>query len=101
MASVASASGVSKGTITGLIDGLEADGLVQRSACSDDRRVSHVALTDKGQALLQAVLPGHLRRLSELVGVLGREDQQALRELLGRFRAGLLELADGGSEESA
>ena len=39
--------------ITRLVDGLEADGLVTRTRCTDDRRVVYVGITDDGMSLLQ------------------------------------------------
>lgn len=95
-------SGVTKGTITGLIDGLERDGLVRRSACPSDRRVSLIEITDKGERMLKTILPGHLRRLSELVGVVSKTEQRTLLKLLEKFRAGLLRVSgDGANEEGA
>ncbi len=38
--------------ITGLIDRLEAQGLVVRGRCESDRRVVFVSITEKGQALI-------------------------------------------------
>ena len=87
---LAQASGVTKGTITGLVDGLEREGFVRRHACSTDRRVSHIELTDTGERVLRAILPGHLRRLSELVGVINKTEQRTLLRLLKKFRTGLL-----------
>src|SRR6201996_8991216 len=37
--------------VTGLIDRLEARGLVTRQSSTDDRRVKHVVLTDAGRSL--------------------------------------------------
>lgn len=96
---LASASGVTKGTITGLIDGLERDGLVRRSACPSDRRVSYIELTNKGERMLKTILPGHLRRLSEFVGVVSKTEQTMLLKLLKKFRAGLLSVIGEGTNE--
>ena len=41
--------------ITRLVDGLEADGLVARTRCTDDRRVVYVGITDQGMHLLHCV----------------------------------------------
>ncbi|MDX9912865.1 MAG: MarR family transcriptional regulator [Phycisphaerales bacterium] len=99
---IANASGVTKGTITGLIDGLERDGLVRRSACTNDRRVCYIELTDKGERLLKKILPGHLERLSELVGAISKPEQKTLLRLLKKFRAGLFAASDeAASEEEA
>lgn len=44
---------VTNGNITGLIERLEADGLVRRETPGADRRVTVARLTDSGQAVLQ------------------------------------------------
>ncbi|MBC8161064.1 MAG: MarR family transcriptional regulator [Roseiflexaceae bacterium] len=41
--------GTSATNITGLVDGLEADGLVSREADTSDRRVTRIALTARGE----------------------------------------------------
>lgn len=91
---LAVASGVTKGTVTGLIDGLERDGHVRRLACEHDRRVSLIELTEEGERALKTILPGHLRRLSQLVGSINKDEQQVLMNLLEKVRTGLCEKAD-------
>jgi DNA-binding MarR family transcriptional regulator len=86
---LAEASGVTKGTVTGLIDGLEGDGLVRRIPSPDDRRVSLIELTPAGEKTLQDMLPGHLRRLSDLLGGVDKAERQTLTQLLRKVRAGL------------
>jgi DNA-binding MarR family transcriptional regulator len=49
--------------ITRVIDRLERDGLVERSACPTDRRGSLATITEAGAERLDAVLPGHLELL--------------------------------------
>jgi MarR family transcriptional regulator, lower aerobic nicotinate degradation pathway regulator len=51
-------------TIGGVVDRLEARGLLQRNASPDDRRVRLLTLTDAGQALLAQAVPG-MRRAQE------------------------------------
>jgi DNA-binding MarR family transcriptional regulator len=51
-------------TIGGVVDRLEARGLLQRNASPDDRRVRLLTLTDAGQALLARAVPG-MRRAQE------------------------------------
>jgi DNA-binding MarR family transcriptional regulator len=53
--------GLDTSTIAGVIDLLEARGLMQRNASPEDRRVRLLSLTDDGQGLLQAVEPDMLK----------------------------------------
>lgn len=72
--------------VTGIVDRLEARGLVAREAGQDDRRVKLVALTSDGRRLREALLdrvgqaPEGLRRLAA-------GDQRRLRDLLRRALA--------------
>jgi DNA-binding MarR family transcriptional regulator len=49
---LAAAADVTPATVTQMLDGLVAMGLVERSRSSSDRRVVTVALTERGRALL-------------------------------------------------
>ncbi len=77
--------------ITGLIDRLEAAGLVKRARCDEDRRVVYVALTSKASKLLakldQPVVDLHKR----LMGHLSRTEVNELTRLLDKVRSGLPE----------
>jgi DNA-binding MarR family transcriptional regulator len=70
--------------VTGLVDRLEARGLVARQANADDRRVKRVVLTTAGDQLRSRLLervgppPSALERLSPL-------EQRQLRDLLHRL----------------
>jgi DNA-binding MarR family transcriptional regulator len=69
--------------VTGLVDRLEARGLVARQPSFDDRRVKHVVLTKAGQAMRQRMLdqvgqpPAGFERLKV-------SEQRQLRDLLRR-----------------
>jgi MarR family transcriptional regulator, lower aerobic nicotinate degradation pathway regulator len=53
--------GLDTSTIAGVIDRLEARGLMLRSASPEDRRVRLLSLTPEGLELLEATLPSVLR----------------------------------------
>lgn len=86
---LAEAAMVTKGTVTGLVDGLERDRLVRRFASKEDRRVSLIDLTPAGRRLLDEILPAHLSRLSELMRGLTPAERKTLRRLLEKVRSGL------------
>ncbi len=50
---------LSQSALSRAVARLEADGLVERRTCSNDRRALFVALTDDGRALLAAARPTH------------------------------------------
>lgn len=49
---VAQFTGLTAGTITSLLDGLEREGYVRRSRSTQDRRVVHVSVTERAAAFL-------------------------------------------------
>lgn len=93
---LAEAYGVSKATITGLIDGLERDAMVERLPDPADRRASLVRLAPAGLAFLADFLPNHFRGVSEMMSGLDGPDRAKLMELLCRVRAGLDRVLDQG-----
>jgi len=91
---LAEESGVTKGTITGLVDGLEREGYVQRQPDVQDRRISRISLTPAGEAYLDRILPDHLTRLSRVMSGLTAAEQRQLVTLLRQLHAGLPALLD-------
>lgn len=81
---------VTKANVTGLIDRLERDGLVERRTHAD-RRVTLAALTPKGADLLAEALPRHGDSLSDLLSFLLDGEKSQLIELLTKLRRGLRE----------
>jgi DNA-binding MarR family transcriptional regulator len=65
---LAEKSGVSRATMTGLIDGLEREGLVARLMDKVDRRKYSIELSTAGQAKLDEVMPSYYQRVSDLMG---------------------------------
>jgi DNA-binding MarR family transcriptional regulator len=57
---------ITKGTLTGVVDRLAAQGLVQRVASSRDGRSQIVQLTEDGNALFQRIFPDHLAHLGKV-----------------------------------
>jgi DNA-binding MarR family transcriptional regulator len=82
--------GVSKAHVTRLVDGLERDGLVERSASAHDRRTILVHITPTGRQRLDAALPEHLEHLSRLLGELSSDEKLVLIHLLARAREAML-----------
>jgi DNA-binding MarR family transcriptional regulator len=81
--------GVSRATMTGLIDGLEQNGLVARVFAKEDRRSVKVKLTDAGQAKLDIVMPDYYRRLRQCMQGLDEEKRVQLQQLLGLVDMGI------------
>jgi MarR family transcriptional regulator, organic hydroperoxide resistance regulator len=69
--------------VTGIVDALEARGLVERRPGDHDRRVKIVAVTEEG-ATLRARALARLFRPPPGIAALSAADQRALREIMRR-----------------
>ena len=78
---------VSNGNVTGIVDRLVADGLVQRSRRNGDRRTSMVRLTTTGQATFARMAAAHERWVGELLAPVSKEDAQRMIATLDAFRS--------------
>jgi len=83
-AEMAEWTGCTRATMTGLIDTLERDGMVRREPDAHDRRMLRVALTEKGSAFIQGMIPEHFRRINALMSKLGSDECKQLTVLLDK-----------------
>jgi DNA-binding MarR family transcriptional regulator len=96
-ADLADKAGVTRATITGLVDTLERDGLVRREHDSGDRRMMLVHLTEKGRSALEGILPEHFRRMAALMAPLSEHERKTLVRLLNKVAAQAAVLAADAS----
>ncbi len=78
---------ITKGTLTGVLDRLEARGLITRTPGEEDRRSVFVRLTAEGDALFRRVFPEHVRYLQEAFAGFTQDELDELRALLERLSA--------------
>jgi DNA-binding MarR family transcriptional regulator len=83
-AELADISGVTRATMTGLIDTLEKDELVTREPDPKDHRMVSVKITSKGEFVLKEIVPGHLKTMSSLMRHLSDAERKTLVTLLGK-----------------
>lgn len=76
--------------ITGLIDRLEAQGLVSRRRCTDDRRVVFIEITHKALALLEELDKPLVKLHQQLLGHLSKAELAQLNQLLEKARESLV-----------
>lgn len=86
---LAEKAGVTRATMTGLIDGLERDGLVERLMDTRDRRSVSVRLTPSGQAKLDQVMPDYYSRLRRCMAGLDEEGRERLQLILSQINQGI------------
>ena len=95
--------GVTRATMTGLLDGLERQELVAREGDPADRRTVMVRLTTAGVERLDGMTHDYYRRVALLMGDLGDDDKRALSGMLLRVlgNVGHVAAVGGGTAELA
>lgn len=78
---------VSNGNVTGIVDRLVTEGLVQRSRRNGDRRTSIVQLTRAGSDAFRRMAAAHERWVGEMLAGVSKADAQALSSMLKEFRS--------------
>jgi DNA-binding MarR family transcriptional regulator len=83
MSSLAEALVCDPSNVTGIVDRLEARGLIERRGAAHDRRVKMLAITEEG---LRVRAAAHERMLEPApqIAALSRADQRTLRDILRR-----------------
>lgn len=75
-------AGVTRATITGLLDGLERDGFLSRHRDNLDRRKVSVRLTASGQAVALDLFKEHSQWIATLFAGVDQPEREALSRLL-------------------
>lgn len=88
---------ITKGTLTGVVDRLEAKGLVTRRSCPDDARSTLVSLTRAGTRIFDRAFPAHIEHLRGAFGKVCEEELSKLGDGLRTLREALNAAAESGS----
>jgi DNA-binding MarR family transcriptional regulator len=91
---IAREADIDAGSVTRMLDRLEAKGLVERLRSESDRRVVHLRLTDAGEVAVRQV-PAVLASVNnEFLAGFSEAEWKQLRKLLGRMRDNGIALRD-------
>lgn len=77
--------GVTGGNMTGIMDKLEAAGLVRRDPHPEDRRALLLKLTPSGEALYGEIKPAYEARVAEVLSLLTDDEKLEMLESLERL----------------
>jgi len=83
--------GVKAATMTGLIDVLERDGMVERVRNETDRRKINIRLTPKALAFLDEMLPRHQANIQEIMKDFTSKEKELLVDLKKKLFNGIVE----------
>jgi DNA-binding MarR family transcriptional regulator len=78
-------AGVTRATMTGLLDGLEREEHVARETVAADRRMLEVRLTAKGRKYLEEVMPGYFLLIRRVMRGLMEDEKQQMITLLTKL----------------
>jgi len=86
---LAEQAGVTRATVTGLLDGLEREELIERHSDANDRRALCIRLTRKGKCVANNVFAQHGRWIAGLFGNLSPSERTQLATLLDKVAGNL------------
>ena len=89
MGTLADATQQSGGTLTGIVDRLIDDGLVERVRSVNDRRVIEVTLTEEGQARVRQVLDARYIDMERILAHLDDTQLSQFEQLIELFLEGI------------
>jgi DNA-binding MarR family transcriptional regulator len=90
---------VTNGNITGLVERLAAEGLIDRTAAAKDRRVQMVTLTAEGRQTFAKMAEEHRAWLAGMMAGLDRKDMADLHAMLSKLKQSVLD--HGGQAETS
>jgi DNA-binding MarR family transcriptional regulator len=88
---------VSKNTISALLRGLEAQGLIQRALDAADLRAFRIQLTQAGRDYLRSTTPRRVEGIDRLLSGLAPDERQQLTVLLEKLQRSLLDRYQGNA----
>jgi MarR family transcriptional regulator, 2-MHQ and catechol-resistance regulon repressor len=91
---------ITKGTLTGVVDRLEAKKLVKRVACPKDGRRQYVQLTKTGEAMFARVFPEHGEYLAQVFSGFKQQELDKAEAVLKQLKLAF-QAADLNIEEAA
>jgi DNA-binding MarR family transcriptional regulator len=97
MGEVSSRLKVSNGNVTGIVERLKKEGLIQRRTRPDDRRSQLVRLTDSGRTTFEEMAVAHERWVASMLSGLSEEEVEQLKYLLGKGKRSV-STSDGKEE---
>lgn len=88
---------VSNGNVTGLVERLAQQGLIERRPSPSDRRAQIVSLTAEGRKTFRAMARTHEGWIAEIFSDLSPADIDTLMKLLAKTKASARKAIDGGA----
>jgi len=84
---IAESLGVTRATVTQLLDGLEHDRMVERRNVGHDRRAQAIYLTEEGRHLFDKIVPSIACNVAKVFAPLTPVERQTLLGLISKLAA--------------
>ena len=78
---------VNRANVTGLVDRMERDGLIERASEPGDRRMRMIRMTPRGKDLLEKAVQPYVAKVDGIVSGLSSKEQDHLLKLLENIRS--------------
>lgn len=76
---------VANSSLTYILDKLVKKSLIQRNQDLEDKRVTHISLTDHGEVVAKNIFPQHYKNLTEVFNVLSAEEKLTASNILKKL----------------
>lgn len=91
---------ISPATISGILDTLEKDGMIERISNPSDRRRVNVRIKDKGKAFMIDFLPKHLVNVKNMVKEVTETERDILPVLFRKLNSGVEDVINTGGSKN-
>lgn len=82
------------GSMTYVVNQLQKKGFLQRNFCEKDRRITYIAITDKGTELVESIFPKHVEKIERLMSGLTAKEQEDAIALIKRLGLSVKDLSN-------
>jgi MarR family transcriptional regulator, 2-MHQ and catechol-resistance regulon repressor len=77
---------ITKGTLTGVLDRLEAKGLINRVVNEKDARSQKIALTPQGETMFHDIFPRHKQHFEPVADQITEREIESMVQMLNKLR---------------
>lgn len=76
---------LTSGSMTYVVDKLEKRGLIERVYCTEDKRITYMSITCKGNELIDEIFPQHAKNIQNIMSALSPDEQEQAIILLRKL----------------
>lgn len=82
------------GSMTYVVNRLQDKGFVQRNRCEKDKRITYIAITEKGTELVESIFPQHVEKIEGIMAALSAEEQDDAIKLVKKLGLSVRDLSE-------